>query len=76
MQHSKEEAKIMNRYNHYNTLYKSDKNTSRVHHIQESQDISLFPAGDHKTAMTRQDSMADTQNTNNKKKPFQCVDMR
>ena len=29
----------------------------RKHHIQESQEVSHFPAGDHKTAMNIQDSM-------------------
>ena len=29
------------------------------HHIQESQEVSTFPAGNHKVAMKRQDSMTD-----------------
>ena len=45
-------AKIMNQYNQVprlaqDTTLESDKNT-RKHHIQESQEISLFLAGDHK----------------------------
>ena len=38
------------------TTWDSDKNTSK-HHIQESQELSHFPAGDHKAAMNRQESM-------------------
>ena len=41
------------------TTWESDKNT-RKHHIQESQEVSHFPAGDHKAAMNRQGSMTDT----------------
>ena len=47
------------------TPWKSNKNTRKCH-IQESQEVSSFPAGDHKAARNRQDSMAKT-NTNNKK---------
>ena len=68
----KKKAKIRNRYNqvpnltqdntwesdHSNT-WESDHNT-RKHHIQESQEVSPFPAGGHKAAMDRQDSMKDT----------------
>ena len=35
------------------------RNTKK-HHIQERQEVSLFPAGDHKAAMFRQESMTDT----------------
>ena len=50
-------AKIRNLYNQvpYLTQYitwDSDKNT-RKHHIQDSQEVSPFPAGDHKAAMNR-----------------------
>ena len=53
----------MNRYNQVphliqDTTWESDKNT-RKHHIQESQEVSPFPAGDHKATMNRQDSMTD-----------------
>ena len=38
---------------------KRDKN-KRKHHKQESQEVSSFPAGDHKAAMIRHDIMTDT----------------
>ena len=41
---------------------KSDKST-RKHHKQESQEVSPFPAGDHKTAKNRQESMIDKHET-------------
>ena len=34
------------------TIWETDKNTSK-HHIQESQEVSPFPAGDHKATMTQ-----------------------
>ena len=48
-------ANIRNRYNQVPNLtqdntWESDYNT-RKHHIQESQEASLFPGGDHKAAM-------------------------
>ena len=54
-------AKIRNRYNQVphltqDTTWESDKNT-RKHHLQESQEVSPFPAVDHKAAMNRQESM-------------------
>ena len=30
------------------------------HHIQESQEVSHFPEGDHKSAMNRQESITNT----------------
>ena len=42
------------------TTWLSDKDTLRKDHIQESQEVSPFPAGDHKAAMNRKDSMTDT----------------
>ena len=42
------------------TTWKSHKNT-RKHHIQESQEVSLFPAGDH-----RQDNMTNTKHKQQK----------
>ena len=59
-----EKAKIRNRYNQVphltqDTIWKSDKKT-RKHHIQESQEVRPFPAGDHKAAVTRQGSMTNT----------------
>ena len=60
----RKKAKIRNQYNQVlhltqDTIWVSDKNT-RKHHIQESQEVIPFPAGDHKAAMNRQDSMTDT----------------
>ena len=57
----KMKAKIRNRYNQLphltrDTIWESDRNT-RKHHSQESQDVSPFPAGDHKAARNRQDSI-------------------
>ena len=33
---------------------------TRKHYIQKSQEVSPFPAGDHKAAINRQDSMTNT----------------
>ena len=68
----KKKAKIRNRCNQVphlteDTIWESDKNTKK-HHIQKSQEVSPSPAGDHKAARNRQDSMTKT-NTNNKKDP-------
>ena len=57
-------AKIRNRHNQVphltqDTTWGSDKNDKK-HHIQESQDTSPFPAGDHKVAMNRLESMTNT----------------
>ena len=65
-------AKIGNGYNQVpyltqDTTWENDK-TTRKHHIQLSQQVSPFPADDHKAATNRQDSMTDT-NINNKKGP-------
>ena len=66
-------AKIRNQYNQVphltqDTTWESDKNTKqkyKKHHKQESQEISPFPAGDHKAAMNRQESMTNVKlNTN------------
>ena len=56
-------AKIKNRYNQVphltqNTTWKSDKNTIKYH--KESQEVSSFPAGDHKAVMNRGESMTNT----------------
>ena len=66
---SKEEGNIQDLYNQIphltqNTTWVSDENT-RKHHIQESQEINPFRAGDHTPVVNRQDSMA--RNTNNNK---------
>ena len=55
------EAKIRNRYNQVphltqDTTRESDRITIK-HHSQESQEVSPFPAGDHKVTMNRQESM-------------------
>ena len=70
----RKEADIRNPYNQIplltqDTISESDENT-RKHHIQESQEVSPFKAGDHnfKAARNRQDSM--TRNTSNKKDPY------
>ena len=49
---------IRNRYNRPKTQ-EIDKNT-RKHHTQERQDVSPFPAGDHKAARKRQGSIIKT----------------
>ena len=41
-----------------NTMWESNKNT-RKHYIQESQEVSPFPAGDHTVARKRLDSMTE-----------------
>ena len=53
----RKKARIMNRYNQLphllqDTTWDSDKNT-RKRHIQESQEVSPFPAVDHKADMQR-----------------------
>ena len=60
------EAKIRNRYNQVphltqDTTRESDKDTIK-YHTQESQEASHFPAGDHKAAMNRQESMTNMKN--------------
>ena len=49
------------------TIWEGDKNT-RKHHTNESQEVSPFPAGDHKAARNRQDNLTKTK-PNNKKDP-------
>ena len=58
------EANIRNRYKQVphltkDTTWESDENKIK-HNIQELQDASPFPAGDHKAAMNRQESMTNT----------------
>ena len=55
----REKAKIRSLYNRVPHLtqdntWQSDKNT-RKHHIQKGQEVSPFPAGNHKAAMNRHD---------------------
>ena len=62
--HVSKEAKIRNQYNQVphltqDTTGESDKNTIKQH-TQESQEVSPFPAGDHKAAMNRQKFMTKT----------------
>ena len=63
--HSKEEGKdeesIQSSNTHMNqdNTWESDKNT-RKHHIQESEEVSPFPAGGHKAALNRHYSLTDT----------------
>ena len=51
------------------TILESDKTQESI--TQESQGVSPFPAGDHKTARNRHDSITkkNTNNTNNKNDP-------
>ena len=63
----RKKAKIRNRYNQVpyltkDAIWESGKNT-RKRHIQESQEVSPFPAGDHKAARNRQDCMTDKHET-------------
>ena len=60
----KKKAKRRNLYNQVphltkDTIWESGKNT-RKHHTQESQEVSPFPAGDHKAARNRQDIITNT----------------
>ena len=74
-------AKIRNQYTQVvhltqNTICENDKNT-RKHHIQEPRG-QPFPAGDHKVARNRQESMTDNHKTQNNKKDPQkkhCLGM-
>ena len=57
-------VKIRNRYNQVphptrDTIWENDKNT-RKHRTRESQEVSSFPAGDHKGARNRYDSIIKT----------------
>ena len=60
----RKKAKIRNQYNQapqltQDTIWESDKSTIK-HHIQESQEVSPFSAGDHKATKNRQENMTDT----------------
>ena len=55
----RKKANIRNRYNQVphltrDTIWENDKKTRKLHK-QESQEVSHFPAGDHKAARNRQD---------------------
>ena len=65
----REVARIRNQYNqvpHLNqdTIWDSDKNTIK-HHKQEPRG-SPFPAGDHKAAMNKRESMTKTRHKQHK----------
>ena len=49
------------------TPYGKVTQTQEKHHIQESQEVSLFSASDHKAAWIKQNSMTDTHETQIKK---------
>ena len=56
-------AKIRNRYNQVphmtqDTTWESDK--TQLNNTNNSQDVSPFPAGDHKVAVNRRESMTNT----------------
>ena len=60
-------AEIRNRYNQVprltqDTTCESDKTQENI--IYESQEVSPFPAGGHKTAMNRRESMTNTKHDN------------
>ena len=44
--------------------------------IQESQEASLFPAGDHKAAMNREESMTNINNKNDPQKKHRLVTVK
>ena len=76
----RKKAKIGNRNNQVphlsqDTTSESDKNT-RKHHKQESQEVSPFPAGDHKAAMNSQDSVTDTTNEKDPQKKHRLGTVR
>ena len=55
-------------YQTQDIILESDKN-KRQHHIQESQGVSSFPAGDHRAAVNKKDRMTYTKHTITKKDP-------
>ena len=54
----KEQESIQSRLTR-DTTWESDKNTIN-HHKQDRQEVSPFPAGDHKDAMKRQENKTNT----------------
>ena len=57
-------AKIRSQYSQVphltqDTTWESDKK-ARKHHIQESQEVSHFPEGEDKAAMSRKENMTNT----------------
>ena len=66
-------TKIRNRYNQIPHLtqditWESHKKTRKTYKKNKSQEVSPFPAGDHKAAMNRRESM-NTQDINNTHDP-------
>ena len=68
-------AKIRKRYNQVphltqDTTWESNRNTINI--INKSQEVSPFPAGDHKATMNRRESIEtqDTKNTNDPQKKY------
>ena len=64
------ECKIRNRYNQVlhltqDNIWESDKIT-RKHHIQENQEVSPSPVGDHNATRNRQGSMTKTKHKQQK----------
>ena len=65
----RKKANIRNGYNQIqhltqDTIWESYKNTGKHNiHVQESQDVHPFPAGDQKAIRNRQDRMTDTHET-------------
>ena len=62
--YTRKKPNIRNQYNQVphltqDTTWESDKN-ARKHHIQESQEVSSFPACNHKAEINGQDIMTDT----------------
>ena len=60
-------AKIRKRYNQVQHLTQDttwESNKIRINIINKSKDVNPFPAGDHKAAMNRRESMRNTKNKN------------
>ena len=71
-------AKVKKRYNQvphltHDTTWESNKNTINI--INKSQEVSPFPAGDHKAAMDRRESMRNTRrkNTNDPQNKYRQI---
>ena len=68
-------ATIRKRYNQvphltHNTTWESNKNTINI--TNKSQETSPFPAGDHKAAMNRRESMRNTRHKNTNDPQKKC----
>ena len=77
----RKKAKSRKRYNQVphltqDTTWESNKNTIKI--TNKSQNVSPFPAGDHKAAMNRRESMRNTRhkNTNDHSKNILLVSRR